>query len=82
MKMSALVIGKCSHLGAIRDVLTESGFNVVYYQNSSIDEMDEMNIKGYGNLDMVILMKDAVEESNIQRIFNQAVRLDIPVFLW
>jgi len=81
--MSALVIGRCAHLGAIRDALTEIGFNAVYYQNSSsIDEIDELNIKGYGNLDMVILMKDVVEESNIQRIFNQAVRLEIPVVLW
>jgi len=81
--MSALIIGKGSCIGAIRDILLGSGFDAVYYQGSNpIDAIDELNIKGYGKLDMLILIKEAVDESNIQRIFRGAISLDIPVILW
>ncbi|HBR17848.1 MAG TPA: hypothetical protein DD725_09615 [Deltaproteobacteria bacterium] len=79
--MSALIVGKEAHIGAVCEILMGSGFNAVYYQQGG-EEIDNACLRGYGQLDMLILMKETIEESDIRGIFKQAVRLDIPVVLW
>lgn len=79
--MSALIVGKGSHIGAIHEALMGVGFDAVYYQQA-VEEIDDACLRGYGQLDMLILMKEAVEELDMKKIFRKAVRLDIPVVLW
>jgi hypothetical protein len=81
MKMSALVIGSCPSIGALRDVLIRGGFGAVYYQQTA-NGLERASLKGYGQLDMLILMKDSLEWSDIGQVLKKAVELDIPVFLW
>lgn len=78
--MSALVVGKGSHIGTMSEVLLRGGFGSVYFQNS--DSFSESDLAGYGGLDLLILVKEVVKEGDIGNIFKEAVRLDIPVVLW
>lgn len=78
--MSALIVGKGSHIGAVGDMLLGSGFDAVHFKNGS--SISELNLKDYGQLDVLVLMKEAAEELNMKKIVREAVRLDISVFLW
>ncbi|MEK7828715.1 MAG: hypothetical protein AAB256_02930 [Deltaproteobacteria bacterium] len=80
MKMSALVVGKGSIIGAVGDMLLGSGFDAVHFKNGSF--ISELNLKDYGPLDMLVLIKESVDAADLRDIFKQAVGLDIPVFLW
>lgn len=80
VEMSALVVGKGSHIGAMSEVLLRGGFGSVYFQNSV--SFRESDLAGYGGLDLLILVKEVVKEGDIGNIFKEAVRLDIPVVLW
>jgi len=80
--MSALIVGKKKglRLGVVGDVLLESGFDHIRYKAG--ESVDELDLTGYGQLDMLILLKDEVNEPDIHRICRRAVRLEIPVVLW
>lgn len=78
--MSALILGKGSCIGAIMDILLGSGFDAVHFQNGS--SVGELDLNEYGELDMLILMKEAVKEGDIKKIWKEAAGLDVPVVLW
>lgn len=79
--MSALVIGSSPHIGAIFETLTHSGFDAVYYQRAA-GRVDDACLRVDGKPDLLILMKEAVDEMDMEKIFRKAMRLDIPVVLW
>ena len=43
--MSALIVGKGPHIGAIRETLMGSGFDAVYYQQAA-EEIDDACQRG------------------------------------
>lgn len=77
-EMSALVVGKGRRIGVIGDILLKSGFDTVHYQDSAY----EIDLSGYGQLDMLVLMKEAVEERDIGWVGKLAIRLDVPLVIW
>jgi hypothetical protein len=77
--MSALIVGAGSHIGPIGDVLLDSGFDEIRYRNS--DSIGSLDLNGY-QPDMLILVKEAVKESDILRVVKKALELGIQVFLW
>ena len=77
--MSALVVGKSNHIGPLSEVLSQNSFGSVYVQNS--ESFDEHDLAGYGQLDMLVLVREAAEGLDVGVIFKEASKLNISVVL-
>ncbi len=78
--MSALVIGKRFNMASMEGALRGAGFDEVYYKD--IAARYNLDIGGFSRPDVVILINENLEQSDIHRLCSEAVRLDVPVFIW
>ena len=77
--MSALVVGKSNHIGPLSEVLSQNGFGSIFFQNS--DSFGEYDLAGYGQLDMLVLIREAAEGLDVGVIFKEASKLNISMVL-
>ncbi len=75
--MSALVIGTTSYIGSIGDVLLNGGFREIRWRDGATGRFD---LDGF-QPDLIILIRDGIEEFGINRLLHTALNLNVPLFV-